>query len=77
MNKPERKPRQKTQRGLTMELMNVLRSGEYFYTDSSPKDAQAYASTNNIKISTKACILIEDYTTDQPVTTKLTKVTIP
>jgi len=55
--------------------MSCLKKGESFYTPSTPKSIMAYSGKLKVKVSTKTCLLIEDYS-ENPITHKLYKVTI-
>jgi len=61
--------------GQILSLMSCLKRGESFYTPSTPKSIMAYSGKLKVKVSTKTCLLIEDYS-ENPITHKLYKVTI-
>lgn len=50
--------------------------GETFYTEKRPKDMTAIASYYNRKIMTGRVLIIDEYTSDIPVISRLTKVTL-
>jgi hypothetical protein len=53
-----------------------LKAGEYLLTTIEQSKVPAYARTYQKKVKTESCLLIHDYKTDNPKTTKLTKITI-
>lgn len=71
-----RKPRQKTNKGIVLGLLTQLQTGDSFIADADVKQAQSYACKAGIKVETKICLLIEDYGSDEPKTTRVTKITI-
>ena len=71
MNTIDKKPKT----GKLMSLLKTLSEGDSFYTTSSQKSVQAYASTFKVKIKTQAVLIVEDYK-DAPQTIRAIKVTI-
>lgn len=62
--------------GKQMELLKTLLAGETFYTDVKPNNVKAYAGRAGKATVTENCIVIENYTDQQPLIKRLTKVTI-
>ena len=65
----------KVKTGKIMSLIKTLGVGDWFYTTSSQKSVQAYASNFKIRVCTEAVLIIEDYGSE-PKTIRATKVTI-
>ena len=61
--------------GHIMALMKKLSPGDTFLAERSAKQVQAYASKLGVKVKTKTCLLIEDYS-ENPITKKIQKITV-
>lgn len=61
---------------ITMNLMTQLKAGESFFTELEQTKVTAYAKSYGAKVTTEQCVLIQDYKSNTPTLTKLTKVTI-